>query len=597
MEFAAVNSPKSAAKTVAITLTNEEARNPANAFAALLNLGGNMRFSAGEGLNHVENQWMRASSARDTDAAPKPKDDLDAKPKDDITVVDSTSDDESDDVAATPHADKADDTSTTDTKAVAATSETQPTEQATAIGLEAIQSVAIQFQILVQLPSGGVQDMGTFDLKSLLAAASQDAGLASALEAAFGQAASALANGQSLLGDPSKSLGLDPQLAAALQQAGVSTTEGGGNDAMSDLFKQIAAAFRPLAQQQATTTTPAVVAQQAQAAAAAAADPAKAAIDLQAPETARQAAELSKIFGEDNKMRIQVAVDGRKVADMPFEWSPFNKFAGYNPEAMRTMSTANGQAGLGQVTNALIGGDAVPQPSGAPTTTPPATPAAAQPATLGAVLPQGAAAVKTDVAAVRAPEQAAQTNSTTTNNTSSNTPSSSFATALSQAAGTNTAAAQTSSAERPAPTQAQQVIDQIKVNITRAAKAGLDKVTIALRPEELGRIEIKLEMTQDGQVRANVTADNPATLELLQREARGLERALQDAGLNTDASDLEFNLRSEDQDRLAEQRDSRGQGGRNHSAGGDPTLAANENEEVFDYQRAANLRGGVDTYA
>jgi hypothetical protein len=247
MEFAAVNSPKSAAKTVAITLTNEEARNPANAFAALLNLGGSMRFSAGEGLNHVENQWMRASSARDTDAAPKPKDDLDAKPKDDITVVENSADDESDDVAATPHADKADDAAASDTKAVASTTEAQPTEQAAAIGLEAIQSVAIQFQILVQLPSGGLHDMGTFDLKSLLAAASQDAGLASALEAAFGQAASALANGQSLLGDPSKNVGLDPQLAAALQQAGVSTSEGSGNDAMADLFKQIAAAFRPLA--------------------------------------------------------------------------------------------------------------------------------------------------------------------------------------------------------------------------------------------------------------------------------------------------------------------------------------------------------------
>jgi flagellar hook-length control protein FliK len=595
MEFAAVNSPKSAAKTVAITLTNEEARNPANAFAALLNLGGKMRFSAGEGLNHVENQWMRASTARDTDAAPKPKDDLDAKPKDDIAVVENSSDDESDDVAATPRTDQADDNSTTDSKAVAATSETQPTEQATAIGLEALQSVAIQFQILVQLPNGGLQDMGTFDLKSLLAAASQDAGLASALEAAFGQAASALANGQSLQSDPSKNLGLDPQLVAALQQAGVSTTEGSGNDAMADLFKQIAAAFRPLAQQQNATTTPAVVAQQAQSAAAAATDPAKTAIDLQAPETARQAAELSKIFGEDNKMRIQVAVNGRQVADMPFEWSPFNKFAGYNPEAMRTMSTANGQ-----VTNALLGGDTAAQPSTTSATAAPATPVAGQPATPGAALPQGATALKADITAVRAPEQAAQTTSTTntaSNSASSNSPTSSFASALSQAAGTNTAAAQTSSAERPAPTQPQQVIEQIKVNITRAAKAGLDKVTIALRPEELGRIEIKLEMTQDGQVRANVTADNPATLELLQREARGLERALQDAGLNTDASDLEFNLRSEDQDRLAEQRDQRGQGGRNHSAGGDQALAANENDEIFDYQRAANLRGGVDTYA
>jgi|GEM_PF-5097770 len=587
MEFAAVNSSKAASKTVAITLTNEEARNPANAFASLLNLSGGARFNAESGLTQAENQWLRAQTDRDHDTAAKPKADNDAKPKDKTTADKPVNEDHDDDVSAAAKSETTDEASGTEGKAVAAAGETQPTEQTAAVGLEAVQSVAIQFQILVQLPSGALQDMGTFDLKSLLAAASQDSALASALEAAFGQASDSLSAGQSLLGGLTQNLSSGPNLAAALTQTGDVALDAGDTSAIADLFKQIAAAFRPLAQQTTTAAAATQTAQTAQAAVNAGAQNAETTLDLRSPEAARQSAALSKIFGEDNKIRIQVAVDGRKVADLPFDWSPFNKFAGYNPEAMRTMSTANGQAGQGQATNALSEGTAQPQANTL------AQNAALQ-SNLGSQqnagqMPRG------EVAAVRAPEAPTPSN---TNSNTANTQSqpSSFASALTQAGGA-AATAQAQSAERPAPTQPQQIIEQIKVNITRAAKAGLDRVTIQLRPEELGRIEIKLELTQDGQVRANVTADNPATLELLQREARGLERALQDAGLNADASDLEFNLRSEDNDRLAEQRDGRGESSRGQHGPAAALNADNENDDTFDYERAALLRGGVDTYA
>jgi flagellar hook-length control protein FliK len=584
MEFAAVNSSKAAAKTVAITLTNEEARNPANAFAALLNLSGNVRFNAEGSLTQAEGQWMRAQANRDQDAA-KPKADNDVKPKDKAEAADKPADENhDDDVSASAKSETTDETSNTEGKGVAAAGETQPAEQTAAVGLEAIQTVAIQFQILVQLPNGSLQDMGTFDLKSLLAAASQDSALASALEAAFGQAAESLSQGQALLGDLTQNLTTNPALAAALAQTGEVAVDATDASAVSELFKQIAAAFRPLAQQASAATKTDQSAQTAQSVNLGV-QSADASLELQSPEAARQSAELSKIFGEDNKIRIQVAVDGRKVADVPFEWSAFNKFAGYNPEAMRTMSTANGQAGQGQATNALTEGAPAPQAN-----------AMAQNAALQSNLgsQQNAGQMpRGEIAQVRAPEAPTPANN---NSNSTQSQSSSFANALSQAGGNN-ATTNTQAAERPAPTQPQQVIEQIKVNITRAAKAGLDRVTIQLRPEELGRIEIKLELTQDGQVRANVTADNPATLELLQREARGLERALQDAGLNAEASDLEFNLRSENHDRRADERDAQGQPGRGQQGQASRLNADNENDEAFDYERAALLRGGVDTYA
>lgn len=88
-------------------------------------------------------------------------------------------------------------------------------------------------------------------------------------------------------------------------------------------------------------------------------------------------------------------------------------------------------------------------------------------------------------------------------------------------------------------------LDQIAVNIKKAVAAGKDEISINLKPAELGRIEVKLEVGPDGQVSAQVRADRPETLDLLQRDARGLERALQDAGLRADSGALNFGLRGD----------------------------------------------------
>jgi flagellar hook-length control protein FliK len=63
----------------------------------------------------------------------------------------------------------------------------------------------------------------------------------------------------------------------------------------------------------------------------------------------------------------------------------------------------------------------------------------------------------------------------------------------------------------------------------------------------LGRIEVKLESNNDGTLRAVISAERADTLDLLQRDARGLERALQDAGVKTDSGSLNFNLRGQNQ--------------------------------------------------
>lgn len=88
-------------------------------------------------------------------------------------------------------------------------------------------------------------------------------------------------------------------------------------------------------------------------------------------------------------------------------------------------------------------------------------------------------------------------------------------------------------------------LDQVAVNIARSASQGIDKIQIQLTPASLGRIDVEMELGHDGRVDAVVRVDKPETMELLQRDARQLVRALQDAGLQADSGSLSFQLRDQ----------------------------------------------------
>jgi flagellar hook-length control protein FliK len=85
----------------------------------------------------------------------------------------------------------------------------------------------------------------------------------------------------------------------------------------------------------------------------------------------------------------------------------------------------------------------------------------------------------------------------------------------------------------------------LAAHIQRAVVDGRDRISIALVPQDLGRIDISLDFDHGGKLSAVIAADRPQTLDLLQRDQRGLERALQDAGFKTDSGSLSFNLRGD----------------------------------------------------
>ena len=103
-------------------------------------------------------------------------------------------------------------------------------------------------------------------------------------------------------------------------------------------------------------------------------------------------------------------------------------------------------------------------------------------------------------------------------------------------------------AAKGGPTGLPTPIEQVVLQLSRGlSKDGSSQMTIQLRPAELGRVDVKLNIGSDGKVQGTVTADNPATLGLLLKDARGLERALQEAGLRADSGSLQFNLRGDGQ--------------------------------------------------
>jgi flagellar hook-length control protein FliK len=105
-----------------------------------------------------------------------------------------------------------------------------------------------------------------------------------------------------------------------------------------------------------------------------------------------------------------------------------------------------------------------------------------------------------------------------------------------------------SAAARTARPATHPVVTQVAAQVAQAAADGTDRINIRLSPAELGRIDVKLDFGPDGRVQAVFAAERPQTMELLQRDARDLERALQDAGLRADSGSLSFNLRGQGRD-------------------------------------------------
>lgn len=101
-----------------------------------------------------------------------------------------------------------------------------------------------------------------------------------------------------------------------------------------------------------------------------------------------------------------------------------------------------------------------------------------------------------------------------------------------------------------------EVVEQVKVNITKSAVKGIDKIDISLKPEDLGHIEVKMQIGKDGKLQAHIISSRPDTMDALQKEMQSLEKAFNDAGFQTDEGSLSFSFRDDGQTNQNQDRDS-----------------------------------------
>jgi flagellar hook-length control protein FliK len=84
---------------------------------------------------------------------------------------------------------------------------------------------------------------------------------------------------------------------------------------------------------------------------------------------------------------------------------------------------------------------------------------------------------------------------------------------------------------------------QVAREIVRKFNGGNTRFELRLDPPELGRVEVRLDVSRDHRVTAVIAADSPQALTELARHARDLEQMLQGAGLELSDNGLSFDLR------------------------------------------------------
>jgi chemotaxis protein MotD len=133
-------------------------------------------------------------------------------------------------------------------------------------------------------------------------------------------------------------------------------------------------------------------------------------------------------------------------------------------------------------------------------------------------------------------------------------------------------------------------VSGIAVEIAAQARAGNHRFDIRLDPAELGRIDVRLDIDADGNVRSRLVIERADTYDLLRRDAATLERALQQAGLKTPDNGLEFTLR----DQSTAQRDAREHDARETQRAIIPDADIAPADAASGYARLRGAGGGID---
>lgn len=133
--------------------------------------------------------------------------------------------------------------------------------------------------------------------------------------------------------------------------------------------------------------------------------------------------------------------------------------------------------------------------------------------------------------------------------------------------------------------RAEMAAKQVGLELARQAKNGDTHFVIRMDPPELGKLDVRLTINKAGEVQASIMVDREATLDLLARDTRGLERSLQDAGLKFDQSALNLGLKNNNDNESGQ---SMADAGGTASSGADDELDGAE--EIIDGAALAQIQ-------
>ncbi len=100
-----------------------------------------------------------------------------------------------------------------------------------------------------------------------------------------------------------------------------------------------------------------------------------------------------------------------------------------------------------------------------------------------------------------------------------------------QAMNKTTVAQQPQAQQNTHEAQEVNILDQIRAKFAVSKQNGLQKITIGLTPESLGKVTVEIVKGQNG-ISAHLLADNPQAKEILDKNLDGLKSVLQSQGVN-----------------------------------------------------------------
>jgi flagellar hook-length control protein FliK len=147
--------------------------------------------------------------------------------------------------------------------------------------------------------------------------------------------------------------------------------------------------------------------------------------------------------------------------------------------------------------------------------------------------------------------------------------------------------------DRPAPAGQPTPLAAVPIEIGAKLLAGVNRFEIRLDPPELGRVDVRLEIEADGGVKARLVVERVDTLNLLQRDARTLERAFEQAGLKPSEGGIDLSLRDQPGQQNQAQNRQEAPSGRSPAGAAPPREAEPEPAER---PLRVTWRGGVDLH-